>query len=206
MDDRNVIRFVTMGSILTKSDYHAGSPKRKSICSNRLLLGGIRPSGPWNHGFSPGQNEGVGPSSKRLLDRPSSGFAKPYPSFLTLGERWPRENKVYPVRQNRSKRILARSAGFLLLFAVAGLTTLARRCEYLPQSNPLCHFSKVAKIEVVEQSAHFDTAPVHPIASVVAPPEPQFSAAPLEEPTCLTLRLSGLAVSFQHRAPPPSIA
>jgi hypothetical protein len=107
--------------------------------------------------------------------------------------------------QNRSKRIAVRTAVFALFFAVAGLSTLARRSQYLPQSDPLRHFSKLTKMEVVEQSARFNTAPLHPIARVV-PLDPQFSAVPLEESQQVTLRLNGLTVSFQHRAPPSFLA
>lgn len=109
------------------------------------------------------------------------------------------------MRQNRSKRILVRTAAFVLFFAVAGLSTLARHSQYLSQSDPLCHFSKITKMEVVEQAAHFNKAPLHPIARVVRPETP-FSAVPLEESEQLTLRLNRRAVSFQDRAPPSFLA
>jgi hypothetical protein len=109
------------------------------------------------------------------------------------------------MRQNFSKRIPVRTAAFVLFFAVAGLSTLARHSQYLPQSDPLCHFSKITKMEVVEQPAHFNKAPFHPIARVVLH-EPQFSAVPLEESEQLTLRLIGCTVSFQDRAPPSFLA
>jgi hypothetical protein len=109
------------------------------------------------------------------------------------------------MRQNRSKRILVRTAAFALFFAVAGLSTLARHSQYLPQSDPLRNFSKLTKMEVVEQSAHFNKAPLHPIAGVL-PPATQFSAVPLEELKQVTLRLNRRAVSLQDRAPPSYLA
>lgn len=116
------------------------------------------------------------------------------------------ENKVHPMRQNRSKRILSGSAAFLLVLAVAGLSTLAKDSKYLPKSHPLRHFSKVTKMEVVEQSNHFAPSPaIHSVDRLV-PPEPEFFAVPLEEAERLTLRLNGLTICFQHRAPPRYVA
>lgn len=105
------------------------------------------------------------------------------------------------MRQNRSERMLVRTTVLLLLFAVAGLVTAAKRGKYLSQSNPLRLFAKAAKMELVDHSA--DSVPV-PTAAVpgIVPPQPEFSATslvPSEEPT---LQRIGLSVCFQHRAPP----
>ena len=110
------------------------------------------------------------------------------------------------MRRDRSKRILIEAAAFLLVVAVAGLSTLAKDSKYLPKSHPLCHFSKVTKMEVVEQSIHFAPCPaIHSVDRVV-PPEPETFAVPLEEPEQLILRPNGLTISFQHRAPPRYLA
>jgi len=110
-----------------------------------------------------------------------------------------------PMRQNRSKRIWVRTALFLLLFAVAGLSIAAKHGQYLPQSHPLHRFSTATKMELLHHPADFVPAPVHSVSRVV-PPQPEFSSAPLVQSERLTLRQIGLTVSFQHRAPPSLLA
>src|SRR5690242_21959829 len=80
------------------------------------------------------------------------------------GKTQPKEYKVCPMRENRSKRIPVRTAACLLVLAVAGLSTLAKDSKYLPKSHLLHHFSKVTKMEVVELSVHFAPAQaIHPV-------------------------------------------
>lgn len=106
------------------------------------------------------------------------------------------------MRQNRSKRIPVRTAAFLLVLAVAGLSTLAKDSKYLPTSHPLHLFSKLTKMEVVEQSVHFAPAPaIHPVDKV-ALTDPEVFAVPLEESGPLIFLLNSFAVSFRLRAPP----
>ena len=108
------------------------------------------------------------------------------------------------MRRNRSQRILARATVFVLLLAVAWLSTLAKQGKYLPKLNPLRHYSKATKMELAHHPVDFIPVPVQP-ASRILPPEPEFSATPLVWPG-LTFRLTGLTISFQHRAPPSSFA
>jgi hypothetical protein len=109
------------------------------------------------------------------------------------------------MRQNRSKRILVQAILFLLLFAVAALSTIAKRGQYLPKSNPLRHFSKLAKMELVHHPVDFVSAPGH-LTSRVVPPQSEFSSSPLVQPERLILRQIGLTVCFQNRAPPSLLA
>jgi|ERR1041385_3658015 hypothetical protein len=107
--------------------------------------------------------------------------------------------------QNRSKRILVRTAVLLLLLSVAGLSSLAKHSKYLPKSNPLRHFSKSAKMVLVHHPVDFVSAPVH-LTSRVVPPQLEFSSSSLVLSERLILRRIGLTVSFQHRAPPSLLA
>lgn len=103
------------------------------------------------------------------------------------------------MRHFRSQRILLRIAVFLLLFAVAGLSTLAKQGNYLPKSNPLRHYSNAVKMERTYHPV-FAPVPAQPVSRIV-PPQPEFSVTPLVR--CgLTFRLTCLTTSFQHRAPP----
>ena len=105
---------------------------------------------------------------------------------------------------HRSQRVLVRTTVFLLLFAVAGLSTLAKQGKYLPKLNPLRHYSKATKMELAHHPVDFIPVPVQP-ASRILPPQPEFSATPLVW-LGLTFRLTGLTISFQDRAPPSSFA
>lgn len=105
------------------------------------------------------------------------------------------------MRQNRSKRMPVRATVFLLLFAVAGLSTAAKQGRYLPKSDPLHRISKAAKMELLQQPVNFISAPTR-LVSRIDPPEPEFSSTPLVQCERPPLSQIGLAVSFQHRAPP----
>lgn len=105
------------------------------------------------------------------------------------------------MRQNRSERMLVRTTVVLLLFAVAGLTTAARRAKYLPPSNPLHLFAKAAKMEVVEHSANSVPVPTSAVARM-APRQPKFSPTSLVPSEKHTLPRIGIAVCFGRRAPP----
>lgn len=108
------------------------------------------------------------------------------------------------MRHLRSQRILLRAAVFLLLFAVAGLSTLAKQGKYLPKSNPLRNYSKAAKMELLHHPVDFLFVAAQPVSRIV-PPQPEFSAA-LVVKTGLAFRLIGLTISFHHRAPPSCLA
>jgi len=77
------------------------------------------------------------------------------------------------MRRHHSQRILVRAAELLLLFAVVGLSTLAKDAKYLPESNPLHHFSKSTKMELVHHPLNFEFSST-PMVSRVVPPNPVF--------------------------------
>lgn len=104
------------------------------------------------------------------------------------------------MRSHCPQRILVRTTLFLLLIAVAGLSTLAKQGKYLPKFNPLRHYLKATKMELAHHPVDFIPAPAQP-ASRVVPPKPEFSATLSVRPG-LTFRPIDLTISFQHRAPP----
>ena len=108
------------------------------------------------------------------------------------------------MRRLPSQGILLRVIVFLLLFGVAGLSTLAKPSKYLPKLNPLRQYSKAAKMELVHHPVDFISVTAQP-PSKILPPQPEFSAAPLVRPG-LAFRQAGLTISFQLRAPPSFFA
>jgi hypothetical protein len=91
----------------------------------------------------------------------------------------------------------------LLLFAVTGLSTLAKNSQYFPNSNPAHYINISNKMKGAPAPVLLDPAPLYPIAKVV-PPRP---CAPVNHgveeiwPPSASI---GVTVSIQHRAPPPS--
>ena len=105
------------------------------------------------------------------------------------------------MRQNRSKRILVRTAVLLLLFAVAGLSVVARQGKYLPKSDPLHLIARAAKMQLLHQPVSFVPAAVC-VAFRTAPPQPECFSTLLVRYESLILRQIGLQFSFLRRAPP----
>jgi hypothetical protein len=105
------------------------------------------------------------------------------------------------MRQNRFKRISVRTAVLLLLFAVAGLSVVARQGKYLPKSDPLHLIARAAKMQLLDQPVSF-VPTVGCVASRTAPPQPEFFSTLLVRYESLILRQIGLEFSFLRRAPP----
>jgi hypothetical protein len=108
------------------------------------------------------------------------------------------------MRRLRSQRILARTTVFLLLFGVAGLSTLAKQGKYLPRLNPLRHYSKSVKMERANHPVDFVPVTAQPVSRVV-PAQPEFSAT-ISVTLGPAFRQTRLAISSQHRAPPSLLA
>jgi hypothetical protein len=89
----------------------------------------------------------------------------------------------------------------LLLFAVAGLSTLAKNSQYFPKSNPAHYVNASNKMKVVAPPVVFERAPLQPIAKVV-PPRPCVPKKHGIEEVSLPLPSIGVTVSIQHRSPP----
>ena len=104
------------------------------------------------------------------------------------------------MRRHRPQRILVGITVFVLLFAVVGLSTLAKQGKYLPKLNPLRHYSKAAKMELAHHPVGFIPVSAQPVSRIL-PPQPEFSAALIVRPGS-TFRRTSLTISFQLRAPP----
>lgn len=105
-----------------------------------------------------------------------------------------------PMRHFRSQRILLRTAVFLLLFGVAGFSTLAKQGNYLPKSNPLSNYSKSAKMELLHHPVDFLCMAAQLVSGIV-PPQPDFSTTLLVKPG-LSSSFNGLTIALHLRAPP----
>lgn len=108
------------------------------------------------------------------------------------------------MRRLRSERILLRATVFLLLFGVAGLSTLAKQGKYLPKLNPLRQYSKAAKMELVHHPVDFVPMPTQAVSRMV-PPQLELSARLLVK-SGFAFCETRLTFSFHHRAPPSWLA
>jgi hypothetical protein len=91
----------------------------------------------------------------------------------------------------------------LLLFAVTGLSTLAKNSQYFSNSNPAHYLNISNKMKGAPAPALLERAPLYPIAKVV----PSQPCAPVNqgvEEISLPSPSIGVTVSIQHRSPPPS--
>lgn len=89
----------------------------------------------------------------------------------------------------------------LLLFAVAGLSTLAKNSQYFPSSSPAHYINISNKMKGAPAPVLLEVAPLYPIAKVV-PPQPHTSANHGVEEIALPSPAIGVTVSIQHRSPP----
>jgi hypothetical protein len=91
----------------------------------------------------------------------------------------------------------------LLLFAVAGLSTLAKNSQYFPKSNPTHYVNIASKMKAAPPPAVLERAPLYPIAKVVTP-QPYAPRNHGVEEISLPSPSIGVTVSTQHRSPPSS--
>ncbi|HXO05078.1 MAG TPA: hypothetical protein VN884_05555 [Candidatus Sulfotelmatobacter sp.] len=95
------------------------------------------------------------------------------------------------------------AAVVLLLFAVAGLSTLAKNSQYFPKSNPT-HFVNIAsKMKVAPTPVVIERVPLYPFAMVVSPqpcPSRNYGVDEISLPSPSI----GITVSIQPRSPPTS--
>ena len=104
-----------------------------------------------------------------------------------------------------SKQIPARAAVLLLLFTVAGLSTLAKNNGYLPKSNPAHYLLMASRMRVVHLPNIFNRMPLEPVAKLVTA-QPTFHLTRWDQPDTPLLQRIGLAISLQHRSPPLALA
>jgi hypothetical protein len=93
----------------------------------------------------------------------------------------------------------------MLLFAIAGFSTLAKNSQYLSKSNPAHYINISSKTKVSHLPVVIDRTPLRPIARFI-PPQPEMRIARVVEEEILPLPSMGVTVSLQHRSPPPSLS
>jgi hypothetical protein len=91
----------------------------------------------------------------------------------------------------------------LLLFAVTGLSTLAKNSQYFPNSNPAHYINISNKMKGAPAPVLLDPGPLYPIAKVV-PLQPCAPRNHGVEEISLPSPSIGVTVSIQHRSPPSS--
>jgi hypothetical protein len=104
------------------------------------------------------------------------------------------------VNSRFSKTTLQIATVVLLLFAVAGLSTLAKTSQYFPKSHPT-HYVNISNKMKVATAAVLEHAPLHPVAKVVFPQGPAPKNRDIEHISVLATPI-GITVSTQHRSPP----
>ena len=109
------------------------------------------------------------------------------------------------MRRTDSKGVLAKIAILLLLFAVAGLSTLAKNSKYLPKSDPTHFLSNATKMNVGHLPVLFFAIQYAPRAKVV-PVERRFRMLQPVSSEKIDLPQIGLIISLQHRSPPSLLA
>ena len=109
-------------------------------------------------------------------------------------------NSIAPP-QSAIMRFLTRTSIFLLLFTVAGLSTLAKNGQYFPQTNPARHVSISTKMNVAHSPVIF-TADQLQTAAKVSPRQRPIQFARVEKLPDPPIRHIGLTVSMQFRSPP----
>ena len=100
------------------------------------------------------------------------------------------------------KRSLLNASIVLLLFAVAGLSTLAKNSQYFPKSNPTHYVNIAAKMKAAPSRVVVQRDRLSPVAKVV-PPKPEIpNKYAVKEEADLPFPSVGVTVSIQHRSPP----
>src|SRR3984885_13796955 len=90
----------------------------------------------------------------------------------------------------------------LMLFAVAGLSTLAKNSQYFPKSNPTHYLNIASKMKVAASRIIVQRDRTSPVANVM-PPKPFIPKKhTAEEEADLPSTSVGVTVSIQHRSPP----
>lgn len=105
-----------------------------------------------------------------------------------------------------SKRIVCRVAVLALLFAVAGLTTAAKKSWYSPRSNPTHYLSIASKAKVSHTAANLSSRQLRKPVARIVPPQPVRHMNRWEADEAPPAPLISVVVSMQHRSPPPAVA
>ena len=92
----------------------------------------------------------------------------------------------------------------LLLFAVAGFSTIAKNSQYYSQSNP-AHYLNISSKMKMSPPAALDRTPLRPIARLVVP-QPVVRFSPVVEDQVPELPSLSVTLTLQHRSPPQSLS
>jgi len=101
--------------------------------------------------------------------------------------------------------LLFKSAILLLLFGVAGLSTLAKISQYYPQTAPMRYVTIANKMNVAHPPALLARKPLYTIARAMLQPSVYCLTRCVEPDVPCTQRI-GIVVSLQHRSPPSLLA
>jgi hypothetical protein len=105
-----------------------------------------------------------------------------------------------------SKRIVCRVAIFALLFAVAGLATVAKKNWYTPRSNQAHYLSSANKAKVSVAQADLASPQYQEPVAKVSMPDLVGHVNRWEEDDIPPGPQISVVVSLQFRSPPPAIA
>jgi hypothetical protein len=108
-----------------------------------------------------------------------------------------------PVKSRLFKPIPQVAMVVLLLFAVAGLSTLAKNSQYFPKSHPTHYVNIASKMNTAASPVLLEREPLYPVARVVLP-QPRVSANHGVNEISLPSLSIGVTVSIQPRSPPSS--
>jgi len=107
-----------------------------------------------------------------------------------------------PMRSRLVKRSLLNVSIVVLLFAVAGLSTLAKNSQYFPNSNPTHYVNIAAKMKAAPSRVVVQRERLSPVAKVLPPKSEVLNRYAAKEEANLPLPSVGVTVSVQHRSPP----
>ncbi len=93
----------------------------------------------------------------------------------------------------------------LLLFAVPGLSTLAKNSQYFSRSNQAHYINIASKMTESHLSAVINRTPLLPVARFI-PPQPETRTTHVVRAEIPALPSVGVTVSLQHRSPPISLS
>jgi|SRR5580658_9646308 hypothetical protein len=90
----------------------------------------------------------------------------------------------------------------VLLFAVAGLTTVAKTGQYFPKSNPTHYVNIATKMKAAPSCVVVRRDRLSPIAKVLPPKSEGAYIKAVKEEADLPFPSVGVTISIQHRSPP----
>src|SRR5580704_11929490 len=110
-----------------------------------------------------------------------------------------------PMRSKLVKLSLLNISIVLMLFAVAGLSTLAKNSQYFPKSNPTHYVNIATKMKAAPSRVVVQRERLSPVAKLLPPKSEVLNRYAAKEEANLPLPSVGVTVSVQHRSPPSSL-